>query len=107
MTFTANRVKKYIEAVQKRLKATDKEVGRDYVNFINENNKTIIGFYFEIDNNVYTLTDLYYNNDFYPLVKNKAFSLKAMMKAVNRAERKRCMQENMAVSFEEYENSLG
>ncbi len=106
MKLSLSRTKKYIEAVQKRLKASSKEVGKNYVNFIDASNKTIIGFYFESDGDNFTLVDLYFENDFYPVVQNKVFSLKKMMKAVEKAAIKRCMQENMATMFEEYENSL-
>ncbi len=106
MQFKIDRVKKYIEAAQKRLKATDKEVGENYVNFINESKKTIIGFYFEFNDEVFTLTDLYYNSEFYPLEKNKVFSLKKMMKAVEKEEIRLCEQENIRAKFEEFEDSL-
>ena len=106
MQFKLDRVKKYIEATEKRLKASSKEVGENYVNFINESKKTIIGFYFEFNDDVFTLTDLYYKSEFYPLERNKVFSLKKMMKAVKREEIRLCEQENIRDKFEEYEDSL-
>jgi len=105
MTFSANRVKKYIEAVSKRLNAS-LETGKDFVSFIDENSKTIIGFYFEISNDVFTLTDLYYNGDYYPLKANKMFSLNKMIKAVEKAERAAIIQANVEEQFADYEDSL-
>jgi hypothetical protein len=106
MKFTLSRTKKYIEAVQKRLNAPSKEVGKNYINFIDSSNKTIIGFYFEYSEDVYTLTDVYYDGDYYPLVQNKVISLEKMIKAVEKAEIDACIRASLEGQFADYEDSL-